>query len=100
MIGEACFPQSSAFLQEAVSLLQDWQLNLCFFVPGAGRASRFIQALLERGEVGNRQLELDHLAVAHWVDCSHDVRHVWILEAAHDVDYRISLADVGQKLVA
>ncbi len=98
--GETRLPQPSAFLEKAVRLLQHRQLRHRLLVAGPRRAAGLVQTLLERGEVGDRQLEPYHLTIAHGIDRSHDVRDIGVLEAAHDVDYRVGLANVGQKLVA
>ena len=57
---------------------------------------RFVQ----RVEVGEQQLGLDHLDVALRIDAALDVHDVRIVEAADDVQDRVGLADVGEELVA
>ena len=59
-----------------------------------------VQALLDRAHVGEAELGLDHLDVGHRVDLARDVDDVLVLEAAHHVDDRVGLADVGEELVA
>ena len=56
--------------------------------------------LLDGGQVGQAELGLDHLDVGDRVDLAGDVDHVLVVEAAHDVDDRVGLADVGEELVA
>ena len=51
-------------------------------------------------EVGEDQLGVDDLDVAHRVHGVGDVVHVGIVEAAHDLDDRVDLAHVREELVA
>src|SRR5207248_7025821 len=76
------------------------KLSLRFLVARASGPSRLVKTLLQRSEVGDGQLEFDYLSIAHRIDCTHDVRHVRILEAAHDVHDRIGLAGVGEEFIA
>jgi hypothetical protein len=56
--------------------------------------------LLHRLEVGEHQLGVDHLDVAHRIDRAGDVVDVLVVEAADHLDDGVDLADVGQELVA
>ena len=80
--------------------LEHRQLGHRLLVARLGRAAHAVEPLLDRAEVGERELELDHLAVAHRVHRSHHVQHVVVVEAAHHVDDRVGLADVREELVA
>ena len=51
-------------------------------------------------QIRERQFGHDGLDVGDRVDAAVDVDHVLVFEAAHDIDQRIGLADVGEKLVA
>ena len=68
--------------------------------PSLGCLDRTIQALLQRGEIGKRELGVDDLHIAERIDAAGDMDHVGALEAPHHVCNRIHLADVCQKLVA
>ena len=50
--------------------------------------------------VGQDQLGFDRLDVARRIDRPVDMDDVVVLKAAHDVDDRVHLADVGEELVA
>ena len=69
-------------------------------VAGLGHLAVAREALLDRRQVGQAQLGLDDLDVGDRVDLAGDVDHVLVVEAAHHVDDRIGLADVGEELVA
>ena len=60
------------------------------------RSCRFCK----RSEVGQDQLGVDHLDVAHRIDRAADVMNVAVFEAAHDLDDRVHFADVAEELVA
>ena len=51
-------------------------------------------------EVGEHELGLDRLDVGDRVERAGDVDDVLVLEAAHDLDDRVHLADVLEELVA
>src|SRR5688500_3771457 len=93
------FPEATAFAEKTVSALEHRQLGDSILVAGSRRAARSVEPLLYRRQVRQSQLELDHLTIANGIDGTHDMRDVFILEAAHDVNYRVSLADVRKKLV-
>ena len=57
-------------------------------------------ALLHALEVGEDELGVDDLDVAHRVDRVRDVVHVRIVEAAHDLHDGVDLAHVREELVA
>ena len=59
-----------------------------------------VRALLHRGEVGEDQLGIDDLDVAHGIDGAADVMDVVVLEAAHDLHDGVHFADVAEELVA
>src|SRR4029077_13308893 len=96
---ESSLPKSSPILQKSVRFLEDRKLRLRFLVAGSSRTACLVQALFQRGEISDRELEFDYLAVAHGIDRPHDVRDVGVLEAAHDMYDRVSLTDVGEELV-
>ena len=60
----------------------------------------FASWLLDRVEVGERELGVDRLDVGHRIDLAGDVHDVRVLEAAHHVRDGVGLADVGEELVA
>ena len=57
-------------------------------------------AALDGVEVGEHELGLDRLDVAQRVDAAVHVHDVRVLEAAHHLEDRVRLADVGEELVA
>jgi len=59
-----------------------------------------LQGFLDGRQVGQRELGLDDLDVGHGIDAPADVHDIGILEAAHEIDDAVGLADVGEKLVA
>ena len=93
-------PQSAAVLEEGVRALEGRELGERFFIAGLGGALHAVQPLLHGGEVGEGELELDDLAIAHGIDAVHHVQDVVVVEAADDVHDRVRLADVGEELVA
>ena len=81
-------------------MLENSELGLRVLVAGLRGALRALEPLLDDGEVGEGELELDDLAIANRIDGAHDVNDVGVLEAAHDVDDGVGVADVGEELVA
>src|SRR5262249_123202 len=75
-------------------------LRLCLLVAAARSFGLAIGALLHGGEVGEDQLGVDDLDVAHGIDVARDVMNVAVLKTAHDLHDRIDLADVAEELVA
>ena len=59
-----------------------------------------LDASLQRAQVGEQQLRLDQLHVAHRIDPALDVGDVAALEAAQHVEDRIHLPDRAEKAVA
>src|SRR5688500_20091028 len=80
--------------------LEGRQLRERLLVAGTRRSPRLVEALLNGCEVGECQLELDDFAIARGIDGAHHVCHILVLETANDVNDRIRLADVREKLVA
>ena len=60
------------------------------------RGAQLLDPLLDHGEVGERELELELLDVAPRVHAQERVRHGVVLEGAHDVEQRIGVAQPGQ----
>ena len=56
--------------------------------------------LLERREIGQHQLGVDHFDVANRIDRRADVMDIRVRKAAHHLDNRVYFADVMEKLVA
>ena len=75
-------------------------LGLRDLVAERGRLGVAILALLRAGEVGEDELGVDDLDVAHRIDRAADVVDVLVLETPHDLHDRVHLADVGKELVA
>jgi hypothetical protein len=80
--------------------LQQRELRLGLLVAALRFLLGLVDAFRDGVEVGEHELGGDHLDVAHRVDATHGVNDVRILEAAHDLDDGVDLADVGEKLVA
>ena len=80
--------------------LEQGRLLFGFAVTSFGGARHSLQRLLDRLQVGKRQLGVNHLDVALGIDAIGDVSDVLVLEAAHDVSNRLDFADVGEELVA
>ncbi len=93
-------PREAAVLQHRHHPFHQRLLRLRRGVPGLCGTGRAVEALLERDHVGERELGVDHDAVAHRVGTAHHVLHVVVLEAANHVHDRVDLADVGEELVA
>ena len=89
-----------AALQLGAELLQHRELlgglRLVRLHPGP----RTLQRPFRHGEIGERQLRLHDLDVAHRVDRPLHVRDLGIREAAHHVRDRVRVTDLGEKLVA
>ena len=89
-----------ALAQGVERLLDHRRLGRGFLVAALGALLEVGQALLEAVEVGQHQLGLDDLGVAHRIDAARDVGDVAVLEAAQHVGDGVDLADVGEELVA
>ena len=87
-------------LQRSQCLRQRRQLGDCFLVAALRDALLLVESFLDAGDVGEAQLEIDHVAIAHRVHAAHHVGDVVVVEAADHVHDRIRLADVGEELVA
>ena len=57
-------------------------------------------AFLQRRQIGQHKLRVDHFDVSNRVDCSSDMMNVAVLEAANDLNDRINFANVTEKLIA
>ena len=55
---------------------------------------------LERREIGQHQLGVDHFDVANRIDRAADVMNVAAFETAHDLHDRVHFADVAEELIA
>jgi hypothetical protein len=87
--------------RRGVAFLEHLDQPLGFLVVARlGDLGRARQRLLDRRQVSQAELGLDHLDVGDRVDPAGDVDDVLVVEAADDVDDRIGLADVGEELVA
>ena len=93
-------PERASLGQRRVRALERPELGERFLVARLRRALHAIEPLLDDREIGERELELDHLAIAHRIDRAHHVQHVVVVERAHDVHDRVGLADVREELVA
>ena len=88
-----------AGIQRLVYALKELQLALVLLVR-LDHFFRLVNAAVEHLNVGENQLKVDCLNVAGRVDGALDVNNVVVFEAAHHMNHRIHLADVGEKLVA
>ncbi len=71
-----------------------------FFLVRLGLTLGALVCLRHGFEIREQQFRLDDVDVASRIDLSGDVRHVLIREAAHEMQDRMRLADVREKLVA
>jgi len=83
--------RSSAASSAWASLL----VRTCFF-----KRSRRFATLLHLGQIGQAELQVDHLGIAGRPHRAAHVDHVVVFKTTHHVHDRVDLADVGQKLVA
>src|SRR5919202_4189037 len=90
----------SAFGEHGEELVGDIGLGARGLVAALRGLLRALAAAFDRGEVGEREFDLDGLDVAARVDRALDVVHVLVLEAADDLYDGVGLADVGEELVA
>ena len=78
--------------------------KVCFpkilLVSALRRGARLCAPLLDSLHVGEDELVFYRLDVAQRVYTAVDMRYVLVLEAAHDVHYRVRLADMREELVA
>ncbi len=79
---------------------EDFQPPFGFRPAAAGRALATFDHTFHRLQVGEHQLGVDRVDVAHRVDAAFDVHHVFVFIAANDVQNRIHVAQVAEKLVA
>jgi hypothetical protein len=89
-----------AFVQERADFFEHGLPRGRRLVAGLGRALAPVERLVDRIEVGQRQLGIDGLDVGDRIDATRHVHDVAVLEAAHHVRDRVGLADVRQELVA
>src|SRR5213595_896277 len=68
---EVRLPEPASLFEKIVGALNDRQLDLRLLVADAGGALRLLEPLFDGAEVGQRQLELDDLSIAHRIDTSH-----------------------------
>ena len=88
------FEVREQFLQEGVFL------RGVLVRPAARRVFDAVRAFLHRLDVRKDEFEVDGLNVAHGIDRTLDVRHVFVLETAHHVNDRVHFADMRKELVA
>ena len=85
--------------EKSLEAFEQAHLELRLRVTGFRGFLRFVEAPFDAGEVGERQLDGDDLAVAHRIGHAHHVLDVGVLEA-DDVDDGVHFADVGEFLLA
>ena len=100
VVGEDERARGLAGAQMRGDLLGERRLDLGLLAAGLRRGLRLLEPLLGGLDVGQGQLQLDDVDVAHRVDRARDVDHVRVVEAAHHHQDRVGLADVRQELVA
>jgi hypothetical protein len=69
-------------------------------VAAFGRALGALDAPFDRGQIGQAQLDVDGLDVAHRVHRALNVHHVRVTEHAHDDGHSVDVTDVSEKLIA
>ncbi len=90
-----------ALLKSLLILLKHLILHLGHLVAtGLSLLLSLGDAALDSLEVLELKLIVDNLLVAHGVDGIVNMGHIVIVKAAQHVEYGVSLADIGQKLVA
>src|SRR6185503_8391025 len=100
---ECAFARSSSrTLQAKIVFLSESRKNAAAIARSSGVRPPTMAGLPAANglQVREHQLGVDHLDVAHRVDRARDVMDVGILEAAHHLDDRVHLADVGEELVS
>ena len=93
-------PRRLAVAQQRQHRLDDRELRARLLVVAAHALLGGDEAALETVEIGEHQLGLDRLGVAHRIDRALDMGDVRILEAAQHMRDRIDLADMAEELVA
>ena len=94
------FPKRLPLVQHGARTLEHRLLGNRVLVPNTRRALYALESTLDRRQIGERQFELDDLAIAHRIDGPHHVCDVGVVEATHHLHDRVGLADVRQELVA
>jgi hypothetical protein len=89
-----------AFVEVRQQAFEDADQLLRFLVAGAGLLALAVERTFDGGQIGQRQFGQDRFDVRERVDAARDMDDIVVLEAAHDVDDGVGLADVGQELVA
>jgi hypothetical protein len=87
-------------VQRGLAAFEQSDELLSVLVARARHLGVAMQRLLDRGEVGQAELGLDHFDVRDRVDLAGHVDHVLVVEAAHHVHGGVGFADVRQELVA
>ena len=97
-----CLEATRGFLafqvcQERLANLDD---RLSLLIATLGGAPKLVDLLLDGLDVLQDQLRVDDHLIAYRIDATVYVHHVVVLEAAHDVQDGVGLADVAEELVA
>jgi hypothetical protein len=87
-------PQRLSFVEYRARAFEHGQLSLRVLVTRTRRRLHAVQPSLNRPEIRERKLELDHIAISHGIDGTHHVRNVRVLEAAHDLNDRVGLTNM------
>ena len=88
-----------ALLKVRLERLEDLHVLIELFIRLGGLA-RALEAALQMLDIREDELEVDGFDVARRVDRALDMHDVVIVKAAHHVDDRVHLSDMGQELVA
>ena len=70
------------------------------FLAGAQLLFEAFAALLHLGQIGQGQLQIDHLHIAQRIHRPRDVDDVVVFKATHHMDDGVNFPDVGQELVS
>jgi len=99
-IGEFEGERGLAGVEMGDEFFREGDFGFSGFVSAARGFLVTLGAFFYRGEIGEDELGVDHFDVAHGIDRSRDMVDVGTLEATHDLDDRIDLADVAQELIS
>jgi hypothetical protein len=85
--------------ERPVHALQEPRFHPGLGVAALGGSHRLVEPLFHPRQIGQDQLEVDDLTVAHGIHAAHHVLDVVVLEAADHMHHSVDFADVGEELI-